>query len=156
MANPVPITKSVALAAVQADEREGPFHSLAGRGFILGADTSRESVVEAISSSDDSDPDHPQIAWTRDPVRPGHELVVVDGHDAVRWYDLVAPPGTFDDDPAPEVLGTLPALTITELETLDWALDVAFDLCDDVTPERHSIGLSLRTAIAETVTAARR
>lgn len=97
MANPVPISKEDALAAVHADERTWPFHSFARGGpVLLGADTSRESLIAAIESSDDTDPDHPQIGWTQDPHMPRHELIVVDGHNAVRWYDLAAPEGTFE------------------------------------------------------------
>lgn len=95
MANPVPITKEVALDAVRSDPRITKFHSLAGEGMvILGCDTERESIIEAIESADT---DRETIGWTQDPFRPGHELIVVDGHGAVRWYDLMAPEGTFDD-----------------------------------------------------------
>lgn len=95
MSSPVPISKEEARAAVEADGRE-IIHSQARTGqMVLGADTSRESLLAAIDSADDSDPESPQIGWTDDLF--GHELIVVDGHNAVRWYDLKAPPGTFED-----------------------------------------------------------
>lgn len=100
MTSPVPITKEQARAAVEADGRE-IIHSQARTGaMILGADTSRESLLAAIDSSDDSDPEHPQIGWVDDFT--GHDLIVIDGHDAVRWYDLTAPPGTFTNEGDPD------------------------------------------------------
>jgi hypothetical protein len=95
MPSPVPITKEQARAAVEADGRE-IIHSQARTGqMVLGADTSKESLLAAIDSADDSDPEHPQIGWTQDLF--GHELIVIDGRDAVRWYDLTAPPDTFTE-----------------------------------------------------------
>lgn len=92
----VPISKEQAHAAVEADGRE-MFHNQARTGpMMLGVDCSRESLLAAIDSSSDSDPDSPQIGWIKDLF--GHDLIVIDGSNAVRWYDLTAPPGTFEDE----------------------------------------------------------
>lgn len=164
----VACTKAEAIAAVEAaafetddDPPRRIVHSMTGPPVMLGCDMDVESVIAHIESADDSDPEHPQIGWVDDSIV-AHELVAINGDNRVLWFDVKAPPGTFEP-PAPAMV-RLPDLTITEARLLARLLELApievsmskATISDSAAAELMATAQSLRTATLEAITTAER
>lgn len=170
----VACTKAEAIAAVEAaaftTEDDPPrriVHSMTGPPVMLGCDMDVESVIAHIESADDSDPERPQIGWVDDSIV-AHELVAINGDNRVLWFDVKAPPGTFETavpfHESVPALVRMPDLTITEARLLARLLELApvevsmsrATISDSAAAELVATAQSLRTATLEAITTAER